>query len=118
MNTSFSSLKFDSNFNFYNLGLSNYSDFLWQAHATGNYAPQFHELHHPEYSQFDNQSSIPSSCNYPPQELSLEDTYKAFIHIVNQVMQLVDQSMQEIKDAIVISSQYIQEFKDATMVNT
>ena len=34
----------------------------------GNYAPQSYELHHLEYPQFDNQSSIPSSCNYPPQE--------------------------------------------------
>jgi hypothetical protein len=84
----------------------------------GNYAHQCDELHHPKYPQFDNQYSIPSSYNYPPQELSLEDTFRPFMQIVNQVMQPVNQSMQEIKDATMISSQSIQELKDAIMVNT
>jgi hypothetical protein len=50
--------------------------------------------------------------------LSLEDTFKVFMQTVNQVIQPVDQSMQEIKDATMISYQSIQELKDATMVNT
>ena len=49
MNTNFSSLGFESNSNFYNPDWRNHSDFSWQAHATGNYAPQSPELHHPEY---------------------------------------------------------------------
>jgi hypothetical protein len=45
MNTSFSSPGFESNSNIYTPDWSNHSDFSWQAHAMGNYAPQFHELH-------------------------------------------------------------------------
>ena len=41
---------------------------MWYGHATGNYAFQSDELHHPKYSQFNNYSSIPSSYNPPPQE--------------------------------------------------
>ena len=58
----------------------------------GNYASQFHELHHSEYSQFDNSSSISSSYDYLPQQSSLEDSLKEF-------MQLTGQSIQEITDA-------------------
>ena len=43
MNTNFSSPGFESNF--YNSDWSNHSDFSWQAHATGNYAPQSSKLH-------------------------------------------------------------------------
>jgi hypothetical protein len=57
MNTNFSNLGFDSNFNFYNSNRSNHSDLLCQAQATKNYALQYYELHHPEYPQFNNQSS-------------------------------------------------------------
>jgi hypothetical protein len=64
MNTNFSSPGFESNFNFYNPDWSNHPNFLWQAQAMRNCAPQFQELHHPEYLQFDNQSSHPSSYNY------------------------------------------------------
>jgi hypothetical protein len=74
MNTSFSYLEFESNSNFYNLEWSNHSNLSWKAQARGNYAPQFHELHHLDYPQFDNQFLHPSSYNYPPQQLSLEDT--------------------------------------------
>jgi hypothetical protein len=97
MNTSFSSLGFESNSNFYNLDWRNHSKFLWQAHAMGNYAPQVDELHHPKYPQFNNQFSTPSSFNYPPQDSSLEDTLKAFI-------QSNSQTLQEIKDATMVSS--------------
>ena len=79
MNTNFSSSGSELNSNFYTPDWSNHFDFSWQAHATGNYAPQVDELHHPEYLQFDNQFSTPSSCNYPPQGSSLDDTLKAFI---------------------------------------
>jgi hypothetical protein len=61
MNTSFSNQGFESNSNIYTPGWSNHFDFSWQAHATRNYAPQFHDLHHSEYSQFNNPSSIPLS---------------------------------------------------------
>ena len=65
----------------------------------GNYTPQFDELQHPKYPQFDNQASHPSSCNYLPQDPSLEDTLKAFIQSNNKVIQELQQSIQEIKDA-------------------
>ena len=77
----------------------------------GNHAPQVNELHHPEYLQFDNQFSTPSSCNYPPQDSSLEDTLKKFIQSNNQILQ-------EIKDATMVNSQSIYEIKDAAMANT
>jgi hypothetical protein len=57
MNTNFSSLGLEANSNFYNLEWSNHSDLSWQAQAMGNYAPQFDELQHPKYPQFDNQGS-------------------------------------------------------------
>lgn len=87
MNTNFSSPGFDSNSNVYNPDWSNHSDFLWQAQVAGNCAPQYHELHHPEYPQFNHQSSPPSSYNYPAQELSLEDTIKAYTQKMKQNIQ-------------------------------
>jgi hypothetical protein len=36
--------------NFYNLDCSNQSDFSWLAQATENYAHQFDEVHHSNYS--------------------------------------------------------------------
>jgi len=96
MNTNFSKRGFDSNSNFYNPDWNNHSDFSWQAQATGNYAPQYHELHHPEYPQFDNQSSHPLSYNYLEPHSSFKDTIKAFIQA---------------------SSQNIQELKSVTMSN-
>ena len=83
MNTSFSSPGFESNFNFYNSNWSNYSDFSWQVHAIRNYTSQIDELCNPEYPQFDNQFSTSSSCNYPPQQSSLEDTLNELREIVN-----------------------------------
>jgi hypothetical protein len=52
MNTNFSSLGFESNSNVYNSDWRNHPNFSWQAQAMGNCAPQYHDLHHPEYSQF------------------------------------------------------------------
>jgi hypothetical protein len=59
---------------------------LWQAQATGNYAPKCHELHHPEYSQFDSQSSHHSSYNQSVPQSTLEDTLMAFIQITGQAI--------------------------------
>jgi len=69
-----------SNSSFYNPYWSNDSDFSWQAQATGSY----HELPHPEYPQFDNQSSRPSSYNQLAPQSSLEDTLKDFMHLTGQ----------------------------------
>ena len=99
MDTSFSSPRFESNSNFYNSDWSNHFDFSWQAHAIRNYAPQVDELHNPEYPQFDNQFSTPSSCNRPLRQSSLEDTLNAFREIVNPGIQELQQSTQELKDA-------------------
>jgi hypothetical protein len=74
--------------------------FLWQAHATGNFAPQSHRLHHFEYPQFDNPSSNPSSYDYPPKQSSLEETLK-------ELVQLTSQSLQEIIDATVANTEAI-----------
>jgi hypothetical protein len=96
MNTNFSSPGFDSNSNFYNGDWSNHSDFSWQAQAMGNCAPQFQELRHSEYSQFDDQSSHPSSHNYPTSfsQSTLEDTLKV-------LMQLTGQAISEVKNAAI-----------------
>lgn len=93
----FSSPRFESNSNFYNPDRSNRLDFSWQAQATANYAPQCHELHHPEYSQFDIQSFHHSSYNRSIPQSTLEDTIKIFMQL---------------------TSEDISEMKNATMVNT
>ena len=85
---------------FYTPDWSCHSDFSGQAHATGNNASQFHELHHSEYSQFDNSSSISSSYDYLPQQSSMEDSLKDF-------MQLTGQSIQEIRDATMANTEAI-----------
>jgi hypothetical protein len=89
MNTNFSSPGFDSNSNVYNPDWSNYLDFSWQAQVIGNCAPQYHELHHPEYPQFDDQSSYPSSYNYlaSSSQSTLEDILKAFMQITGQAIE-------------------------------
>jgi hypothetical protein len=92
MNTNFSSLGFDSNYNFYNPDWRNHSNFSWQTQAMGNCATQYHDLHHPKNPQFNHQSSPPSSYNYQGQELSLEDTLKAYT-------QKMKQNIQELKEA-------------------
>jgi hypothetical protein len=84
LNTSFSSPGFESVSNFYNPDWSNHFDFLWQAHATENFAPQVDELHHPVYPQFDNHISSHSSYDYPPKQSSLEETLKEFMELVSQ----------------------------------
>jgi hypothetical protein len=68
MNTNFSSQRFESHFNSYTPNQNKYSNFSWYAHVMGNYALQSYELHHFEYPQLNNHSSMPSSYNHPPQE--------------------------------------------------
>jgi hypothetical protein len=102
----------------------------------GNCAPQFHELHHAEYPQFENQVLHPSSYGPLPQKSSLEDTLKEFMEITSQstiqmpqpelsladtfkaFIYLNSQIIQEIKNVIMVDSQAVQEIKDATMANT
>jgi hypothetical protein len=100
MNTNSSSSGFESNSNIYTPNWSNHFEFSGQALATGNYALQFHELHHFEFSHFNNPSSIPSSYDYPPKQSSLEETLKEF-------MQLTGQSIQEITDATMANTEAI-----------
>jgi hypothetical protein len=106
MNTNFSSPMYDSNSNFYNPDWSNHSDFSWQAQAMGNYAPQFQELHHSEYPQFDDQSSHPSSRNYPTSssQSTLEDSLKSF-------MQFTSQTINEMKNATLENTRAIARIK-------
>jgi hypothetical protein len=52
MNTSFSNSGCDLNCNFYNPNWSNQSNFSWSAQTIGNYTPQFQDLHHSNYLQF------------------------------------------------------------------
>jgi hypothetical protein len=135
MNTNFSSLGFNSNSNFYNPDWSNHSDFLWQAQAMGNCAPQFQELHHPEYLQFENQVLNNSSYDPLPQK-SLEDSLKEFMEITGQstiqvlqpesslkdtlkeFMENTSQTLQELKNVTMVDSSAIREIKDVTMANT
>jgi hypothetical protein len=102
MNPNFSSPGFDANPNFYNPDWSNHPDFSWQAQAMGNCAPQFQELHHPDYPQFDNQSSHPSSYNYPASssQSTLEDTLKVFIELTGQAISDVKSATMENTQAI------------------
>jgi len=102
MNTNFSNPGFDSNSNFYNPDWSDHPDFSWQARAMGNCAPQFQELHHPDYPQFDNQSSHPSSYNYlaSSSQTTLEDTLKVF-------MELTGQAISDVKNAVMENTQAI-----------
>jgi hypothetical protein len=100
MNINFSSSEFEQNSNFYNPDWSNHSDFSWQAQATRDYAPQCHELHHPEYSQFDSQSSHHSSYNQLAPQSTFEDTRKTF-------MQLTGEAISDMKNATMFNTQAI-----------
>jgi hypothetical protein len=52
MNTMFSRLRNDPYSNSYYLASSNQSNISWQAQVPKNYVPQFHELCHQAYPQF------------------------------------------------------------------
>jgi hypothetical protein len=110
MNTNFSNPGFESNSNVYNSDWRNHPNFSWQAQAMGNCAPQYHDLHHPEYPQINHQSSPPSSYNYPAQRLSLEETLQAFIQTSNR-------NIQELKKVTMSNNQMMQELKSVTMSN-
>jgi hypothetical protein len=69
-----------------------------------NYAFQYHELHDPEYLQLDHQSSHHSTYNYPAQELSFEDTLKAFIQESTQNIQELNQNIQELQKVTMSNS--------------
>jgi hypothetical protein len=102
MNPNFYSLGFDANLNFYNPDWSNHHDFSGQAQAMGSCAPQFQELHHPDYPQFDSQSSHPSSYNYPASssQSTLEDTLKVFIELTGQAISDMKNATMENTQAI------------------
>ena len=73
MNTPFSKPVNDPYSDFYNLIWSNPSNILWQAQAPGNYAPQFHELHHQSYPQFNGHSyDFPQYQSAPQQQYQVE----------------------------------------------
>jgi hypothetical protein len=135
INTNFSSLGFELNSNFYNPDWSNHYDFLWQAHAMGNYAPQSYGLHHSDYPQSNNLSFNPSSYDYPSKQSSLEETLKKFMQLIGQstgpvsqepsledtlkaLIQYNRQGIQELKDATMVNSHSMYEIKDAAMANT
>jgi hypothetical protein len=121
LNTSFSSPGFESNSNFYNPDWSNQSDFSWQAHATGNLAPQSYGLHHPEYPQSDNPFSVSSSYDYPPKQSSLEETLKEFMELVGQptIPASQEPSLEDTLEAFRQTvNQPCQEIIDATVANT
>jgi hypothetical protein len=102
VNTNFSNPGFDSNSNFYNPDWSDHPDFSWQAQAMENCAPHFQELYYPDYPQFDNQSSHPSSYVYPASssQSTLEDTLKVF-------MELTCQAISDVKNATMENTQAI-----------
>jgi hypothetical protein len=121
LDTSFSSLGFESNSNFYNPYWSNCSDFSWHDHATENFDPQVDELHHPEYPQFDNHFSSHSSYDYPPEKSSLEDTLKEFMELVGQPTipasheLSLEETLEEFRKTV---NRHCQEIIDATVTNT
>jgi hypothetical protein len=100
MNINFSNSGFNSNSNFYNPRWSNHPDFSWQAQAMENCAPQFQELHHPEYLQFENLVLHPSSYDHFPQTSSLKDTLKEFMEIIGHSTIQVPQPESSLEDAL------------------
>jgi hypothetical protein len=122
MNINVSSLGFESNSIFYNPDWSNHPDFSWLAQAIRNCVPQFHELHHPEYSQFGNQVLHPSSYDPLPQKSLLEDTLKEFMEITGQSTIQVRQPESSLEDTLKafmhLTGQFFSNVKNATMANT
>jgi hypothetical protein len=78
-------------------------------------------LHHPDYPQFDNPFSIPSSYDYPPKQSSLQETLKEFLQLINQSIIPASQepSLEDTLEAFRQTvNQPFQEIIDATMANT
>jgi hypothetical protein len=115
MNTNFSNPGCDSNFNFYNSDWSNQSDFSWSDQTIGNYIPQFQELHHSDYPQFNHQAQ-PSAYQAPqstPQS-SLEEMMKAFMQSTDKNLLALTQSTDKFVQS---TDKNIQELKNAAMAN-
>jgi hypothetical protein len=68
MNTQFSRPRNEPYFDSYDPAWSNQSNISWQAQAPENYAPQFHELYHQAYPQFNDQTAYPPSNFHPPHQ--------------------------------------------------
>jgi len=68
INTLFSRMRNDPYSDSYNPAWSNQSNISWQAQALENYAPQFHELYHQAYPQFNDQSYSPQYQATPQQQ--------------------------------------------------
>jgi hypothetical protein len=121
-NINISNLGFESNSNFYNPDWSNHHDFSWQAQAMGHCAPQFHELHHLEYPQFENQVFHPSSYDHFPKKSSLKDTLKEFMERTRQSTIQVPQPESSLEDTLKafmhLTGQSFSDVKNATMANT
>jgi hypothetical protein len=87
----------------------------------GNFAPQFYELHHPEYPHSDNPFSVSSSYDYLSKQSSLEETIKEFMELVGQPTIPASQEL-SLEDTLEtfrqIVSQPCQEIIDDTMANT
>jgi hypothetical protein len=88
----------------------------------GNCAPQFHELHHPEYPQFETQVLHPLSYNHLPQKSSLEDMLKVFMERTSQSTIQVPQPESSLENNLKafmhLTGQSISDVKNATMANT
>jgi len=80
MNTQFSRLKNEPYCDSYHSGWSNQSDIPWQAQAPKSYAPQFHELYHPTYLQFNDQAAnvTPTPLFWLAEEPSTYATHVSF----------------------------------------
>jgi hypothetical protein len=121
-NTNFLNPGFESNSNFYNPDWSTHLDFSWQALAMGNCTPQFHELHHPEYPQFETQVLHPLSYDLLPKKSSLEDTLKVFMERTGQSTIQLPQPESSLEDTLKafmhLIGQSISDMKNATMANT
>jgi hypothetical protein len=85
-----------------------------------NFSPQVDELENPEYPQFDNQFSSPSSYDYPPKQSPLEETLKEFMELVGQPTIPTSQE-QSLEDSLAAFRKTInqpcQEIIDATVAN-
>jgi hypothetical protein len=68
MNTQFSRPRNEAYYDSDHPGWSNQSNISWQAQAVENYAPQFHELYHQAYPQFNDQTTYPPSNFHPPHQ--------------------------------------------------
>jgi len=68
INTQFSRPRNEPYCDSYHSGWSNESNISWQAQALENYAPQFRELYHQAYPQFNDQAVYPPSNFHPPHQ--------------------------------------------------